>query len=157
MSVRLRARWAMLSLRERGLILVMLALLVVVIVWLGLIRPVQDGLARARADNIIAVDRAARIEAVAAALKGVRGDAPKLESAIDQVVAQSASEAGFTLDSANLEGPGRLSIAIGAARPAPLFAWLAGLEARGIGVETIIVDPAAGGTVSARATLRVAQ
>ncbi len=157
MTARLKARWAMLSLRERGLILVMVALLALVLLWLGLIRPVQDGLARAEADHVIAVDRAARIGAVAAALKGVRGSPPRLDGAIDQVVAQSAGEAGFTLDSANLEGPDRLSIAIGAAQPAPLRAGRGRLEAGGIGGETSIVDAGAGGTVSARAMLRVAR
>ena len=34
-------------------------------------------------------------------------------------------------------------------------AWLAALEARGVGVETIVVTPGASGTVAARATLRV--
>ena len=62
---------------------------------------------------------------------------------------------GFTLDSAIAEGPDRMTIAIGAARPPALFAWLAALEARGVGIETLNVIPAAGGTVSARATLRV--
>lgn len=148
-----RARWAMLSARERGLILVMLGLFVVLFLWLGIVRPVQDGLARARADHAIAVDRAGRVAALAAALKGVSA-APRLQGALDQVVAQSATEAGFTLDNATPEGPDRMTIAIGAARPPALFAWLAALETRGIGVETIVVTPGAGGTVAARATLR---
>lgn len=157
MTGRLRARWVMLSLRERGLIAIMLGLLAVTIIWFGLIRPVQDGLSRAQADHIIAVDRAGRIAASVTALKTATGGPPQLDGAIDQVVSRSASDAGFTLDSANLEGADRMSIAIGVARPAALFGWLASLEARGIGVEAIIVDPATGGTVSARATLRVAR
>lgn len=154
MMLRLRARWVMLSARERVLILVMLALLAVTVLWLAVVRPVEDGLARARADHVVAVDRAGRIAALAAALKRAPGSPPRLEGALEQVVAQSAGEAGFTLDSANPAGTDRMTIAIGAARPAALFGWLAALEARGIGVETIIVDPAANGTVSARATLR---
>lgn len=149
-----RARWVMLSARERGLILVMLGLFAIVIIWLAIIRPVQDGLARAQADHAIAVDRAGRVAALAAAVKGAAA-APRLEGALDQVVAQSATEAGFTLDNATPEGPDRMTIAIGAARPSALFAWLAALETRGVGVETIVVTPSAGGTVAARATLRV--
>ncbi len=151
---RARARWAMLSARERGLILVMFGLFAVLFLWLGIVRPVQDGLARARADHAIAVDRAGRVAALAAAVKGV-STAPRLQGALDQVVAQSATEAGFTLDNATPEGSDRMTIAIGAARPPALFAWLAALETRGVGVETIVVTPGAGGTVAARATLRV--
>lgn len=147
----------MLSLRERVLIAIMIVLLATVVLWLGVIQPVQDGLTRARANQSIAVDRAGRIAAAAAALKGAPVAPPQLDGSLDQVVAQSAGEAGFTLDSANQAGPGRMTIAIGAAKPAALFAWLAGLEARGIAIETLIVDPGAGGTVSARATLKVAR
>lgn len=153
---RARARWVMLSARERALILVMLGLFAVLFLWLGIVRPVQDGLARARADHAIAVDRAGRIARLAVAVKGAAA-APRLQGALDQVVAQSATEAGFTLDNATPEGPDRMTIAIGAARPPALFAWLAALEARGIGIETIVVTPGAGGTVAARATLRVAR
>lgn len=154
---RLRDWWRGLTVRERRLIAVMIALIAVVVLWLGIIRPVGDGLARARADHAIAVDRAGRIAAAADALKGVSATAPVLEGALDQVVGQSAVEAGFTLDTANQEGAGRMTIAIGSARAPALFAWLGGLEARGIAVETISVQPAAGGTVAARATLRTAR
>ncbi|MES2755713.1 MAG: type II secretion system protein GspM [Pseudomonadota bacterium] len=152
-----RERWAGMTLRERRLILLMLALFAIVVLWFGIIRPVADGQARARADHAIALDRNARVVGLVAALKG-GGKAPAaLDGALDQVVGQSATEAGFTLDSANLEGADRMTIAIGAARAPALFAWLNGLQTRGIGVETLIVQPAAGGTVSARATLRVAR
>lgn len=157
MTARLRARWTMLSLRERVLILVMVGLLAVVILWYGLVRPVQDAAARARADHIVAVERAGRVAAAVAVLKGVNGSAPTLIGVLDQVVAQSAAEAGFTLDTANQEGADRMTVAIGAARAPALFAWLSGLEQRGVQVETIIVTPSTGGTVGARATLRRAQ
>ena len=153
---RARTRWAMLSARERGLILVMLGLFAVLILWLGIVRPVQDGLARAQADHAIAVDRAGRAAQLVAAVKGAAAT-PRLQGALDQVVAQSATEAGFTLDNATPEGPDRMTIAIGAARPAALFAWLAALETRGVTVETIVVTPSPSGTVAARATLRVAR
>lgn len=152
---RLRARWVMLTVRERALIAVMLVLLAVVLAWLAIVRPVEDGLARARAEHGIAVDRTGRIAALAEALKRTRGAPARIEGALDQVVGQSAAEAGFTLDTAVSQGPDRLTIAIGAARPAALFAWLAALEARGIAVETVVVEPGASNTVSVRATFRV--
>lgn len=152
-----KARWVMMTVRERVLIMVMLGLLAVVILWLGVVRPVNDGLANARAEHTLAVDRAGRIDAAVQALRRTAGAAPVLSGALDQLVVQSAGEAGFTLDSQNPVGPDRMAIAIGSARPTALFTWLAALEARGVGVETITVQPAASGTISARILLRAAR
>lgn len=152
-----KARWVMMTVRERVLILVMLGLLAVVVLWLGIVRPVNDGLANSRAAHTLAVDRAGRIDAAVLALRRTAGAVPVLEGALDQVIVQSATEAGFTLDSQNAVGPDRLAIAIGSARPPALFAWLAALESRGVGVETITVQPGANGTVSARILLRAAR
>lgn len=157
MIARWKARWVMMTVRERGLILIMLGLLAVVILWLGIVRPVNDALASARASHALAVDRAGRIDAAVLALRRTAGAAPVLEGALDQLVVQSATEAGFTLDSQNAVGPDRLAIAIGSARPTALFAWLSGLEGRGVGVETITVQPGANGTISARILLRAAR
>lgn len=157
MIARWRARWVMMTLRERVLILIMFGLLAVVVFWLGIVRPVNDGLANARAEHAIAVDRAGRIDAAVLTLRRTAGAAPILEGALDQVVVQSGTEAGFTLDSQNLVGPDRIAIAIGSARPTALFTWLAALETRGIGVETITVQPAANGTITARIMLRAAR
>lgn len=152
-----KARWVMMTVRERVLILVMLGLMAVVVLWLGIVRPVNDGLANARAEHAIAVDRAGRIDAAVMALRRSVGAAPVVTGAFDQLIVQSASEAGFTLDSQNQVGPDRLALAIGSARPVALFVWLSALEARGVGVETITVQPAANGTVSARIMLRAAR
>lgn len=152
-----KARWVMMTVRERVLIMVMLGLLAVVILWLGIVRPVNDGLANARAEHTLAVDRAGRIDAAVQALRRTAGAARVLSGALDQLVVQSAGEAGFTLDSQNPVGPDRMAIAIGSARPTALFTWLAALEARGVGVETITVQPAANGTISARILLRAAR
>lgn len=150
--------WRGLTLRERRLIAVMLALIAVVVLWLGIVRPIGDARARARADHLIAVDRAGRIEAAVAALRGAAATVPPpLEATLDQVVSQSAGEAGFTLDSSAIEGNDRVAIAIAAARPAALFAWLDTLEARGIVVETVTVTPVANNAVGARLLLKVAR
>ena len=154
----IRAWWRALTLREKRLVAVMMVLVAVVFLWLGIIRPVQDGLARANADHLIAVDRAARIAAAVDALKASPARVtPKLDAALDQVVSQSATEGGFTIESSNLVGPDRVTIAIASARASALFGWLAGLEARGVVVETITIQPGANNTVSVRALLKVAQ
>ena len=156
MIARLGPWWTALTLREKRLIGVMLVLVGVLVLWLGIVRPISDGLVRARADHVIAIDRAGRIAAAVDAVRGApKRNIPPLEGALDQVVAQSAGEAGFTIDSSNPVGPDRVTIAIGSARATALFGWLAALEQRGIVVETITVQPGANGTVSARLLLKV--
>ena len=155
---RIRDWWIALTLREKRLIGVMLVLVGALLVWLGVVRPISDGLVRARADHVIAMDRAGRIAAAVAALRDApQRTAPPLDAALDQIVSQSAGEAGFTIDSSNPVGPDRVTLAIGSARATALFAWLGALERRGIVVETITIQPGANATVSARLLLKVAR
>lgn len=150
-----RAWWIALSTREKRLILVMLALVALVVLWLGIIRPVTDGLANARADHLVAIERQATVAAGVEALQAARGGGPRpLGAPVEQVVAQSAAEAGFTLDTNSAAGPGTTQIRINSARAPALFAWLGGLEQRGVVVDALTVQPGANGTVSAQATLR---
>jgi general secretion pathway protein M len=80
---------------------------------------------------------------------------PELGAPLDVVVSQSAGEAGFTLDRNDPQGNGRVSIAIGQARPVAFFGWLAQLETMGIDVETLNARPVPGSNViGATAVLR---
>lgn len=150
----LRAWWIGRSLREKRLILVMLALIAIVIVWLGILRPVTDGLADAKAAHLAAVDRAASVEAGVALLQASEAPAVASEGSLDQLIAQRAAEAGFTLDSNTPAGADSVSIAIGTARAPALLAWLGSLEQSGLVVDAVTVQPGPNRTVSARATLR---
>lgn len=151
-------RWDALSLRERWLVGAMLALLAIVVLWLGIIRPVQGGLTSAEAELGAATERYAVIRARVDAIKRLSGNRPgALGAPLDMVISQSAGETGFTLDRNDPQGDGRVSIAIGSARPAAFFGWLADLEARGVQVETLNARPAPGGNViSVTAVLRTA-
>ena len=61
------------SLRERRLLLVMTALLVLVILWAGIIRPVGDGLSSARGRHADAVVRLGETEAAVEAIHAELG------------------------------------------------------------------------------------
>jgi len=149
----LRAWWIGRSLRERRLILIMLALMGIVIVWLGILRPVTDGLADAKAAHLAAVDRAASVNAGVALLQGSEAPASASEGPLDQIIAQRAAEAGFTLDSNTPAGADSVSIAIGSARASALLAWLGSLEDSGLTVDAVTIQQGANRTVSARITL----
>jgi general secretion pathway protein M len=127
--------WRGRSVREQRLLLVMFALLAVTVLWLGIYRPMQAALSNARARHQEAVIRLGEVRAAAAALKS--GPAVGLPGPLVSVVTQAATDAGFANAVVTPQGDRRVSVSIPSARPAPFFAWVASLEARGIVVERL--------------------
>ena len=156
MIERMKEKWAAFSHREKWLVGIMLALFAVLFLWLGMIRPVAGGLEGARNNHAAAVERYAAIRMRVDAFQRLSGRRPpELGAPLDVVVSQSAGEAGFTLDRNDPQGNGRVSIAIGQARPVAFFGWLAHLETMGIEVETLNARPVPGSNVvGATAVLR---
>jgi len=152
----LRAWWAALSAREQRLVVLMLAMACGVLLWLGVWRPVRAGIEFGRARYAVAVDINASVRAKLALLKAQPTQSQGRSSGpVDQIVAQSAAETGLTLDRSAAQGQGRIAITIGSARAGALLAWLAGLEARGIMVETLNMTPGTtAGTVVVQAVLK---
>ncbi|HZV56076.1 MAG TPA: type II secretion system protein GspM [Sphingobium sp.] len=142
---------------ERALMGVLGVAILIVFLWLGVWRPVNEALDTGWARQSAALDRfavvQARIEALKQAPAQAVGQGPR--TPIEQLVSQSAAEAGFTLDRVGNQGAGRMSISIGAARTGPLLAWIGELEAAGVGVQSInIVPGATDGTVAVQAVLQ---
>ena len=157
MMARIKDYWAGLSQRERVLLGVMAALLAVVILWLGVMRPVDNGLRDAHMLASDALDRNAAIRAKVKQLDQLPRAVAAPTGDLAQIVGQSAGEAGFTLERAQPQGTGRVDIAIASAKPTALFDWIAGLEGQGIVVETLSVRPAPlSGAISAQAMLKAA-
>lgn len=152
----LRAWWNGLSLRERWLIGIMLAIAGVLVLWLGMVRPLERGIVNGWIRYGEAVDTNASVRGAIAILRGLPERRTEgATGAMDQIVSQSAAEAGLTLDRGDVQGGGRMAIAIGSARSGALLLWLSGLQARGIGVETISMTPGTTpGTVAVQAVLR---
>lgn len=127
----------------------------VVIFWFGLWQPIGGAVKSGWERQGAALDRyasvRAKVEAIRklpAAAKGGAG------AAIEQLVGQSAAEAGFTLDRAAAQGEGRMAISIASARMPALMGWLATLEKSGILVETISIAPGSTeGTVAVQSVL----
>ena len=155
MSARLKILWLARTPRERWLLGVMLALVALVLVWLLILRPLADTLSAARQRHGEAVAALAEARSQAAAIAALERNRPApFAGPIDTAVAAAASEAGFQLSGLQPEGSGRVSLAIGAARPQALFGWIAGLEAQGYIVQSLTASSNPDRTLSARLVLR---
>lgn len=143
--------------RERLLLAIMLALLAAVAGWLGVLRPLESGLRGAMRANAEAAERHADVARKVDWLKGGQDSAAHAPSSlpVDQIVGQSAGEAGFTLDRVQAQGRDRVDITIAIARPTALLGWIAALEGQGIAVDKALISPSgATGTVSAQLGFR---
>ena len=138
MTAAFKLWWAGLSLREQRMLLVMLALLAITILWLGIIRPVDNALSGARERHGQAVIQNAQVAAKVEAVRDLRRSVPPpLEADVATIVGQSASEVGFVLGKIEAQGRDRVGISIASARPTAFFGWLQDLERRGIFPETL--------------------
>ena len=156
MSARLSALWLARTPRERWLLGVMFALAALVLVWFLVIRPLGDMLSAAKERHGEAVAALAQARSQAAEIAMLEQGGPAvIEGPIDQAVAAAASEAGFQLSALQAQGPGRVSFALGAARPQALFGWISGLEGQGYVVERLSASSNPDRTLSAQIVLRV--
>lgn len=155
MSARLRALWLARTPRERWLLGIMLALVVLVLAWLLVLRPLGDMLSAAKQRHGEAIAALGEARAQAAAIAELeRRRPPRLAAPVDRAVAASAAEAGFQLSSLQPQGPERVSLAIGAARPHALFGWIARMEAQGFIVERLTATANPDRTLSTQILLR---
>jgi len=144
--------WAERSARERRLILVMLALAVIVLGWLMVVRPLSDALDAAKTRHAAAVVALGEARARLGQNAGPRAMAPTLP--VDSVIGRTASEAGFPAARIAGLGPTRASVAIDAARPQALFAWILRLEQSGLIVERLRARANSDRTLAAEIALR---
>jgi general secretion pathway protein M len=149
----MRNWWANHSENEQRFMIALAVITAAVFIWLGIWRPVDNGLTAGWDRQGAALDRYASVRAKVAELRKRPVErAQENRVPIDQLIGQSAAEAGFTLDRATLQGAGRMSVNIASARIGPLLQWVAGLEQGGISVQTIAIIPgAAEGSVSMQA------
>jgi general secretion pathway protein M len=144
--------WQGCSPRERGLLLVMAGLAAFVLGWLMVVRPLSDALDAAKTRHGAAVVALAEARARAELGRGAAATAPALP--VDSLIGRTAGEAGFTAARIAAQGPARASVAIDAARPQALFAWLVRMEASGLVVERLRAQANADRTLAVEATLR---
>lgn len=156
MSARLRLWWGLRTPREQRMLLVMTALLAIVLAWLLVVRPVDDGLAAARARHARAVLDLAAARGQAARIADLERKGPRPpEAPLATAIGQRAAEAGFAAARVASDGPGRVTVAIDAARAQALFGLLGTLERRdGLVVERLSARTNSDATLAAEAVLR---
>lgn len=147
--------WRLRSPRERGLLLIMLALLAGVAGWYGLIQPLRNGAqasALARAAAVARLERAQTLEAGIQAVEAKAG-APRGASQFEAAVNESAQRHGVVLDRRQMEG-GTLNVWVDAADPKQFVGWLARLQAEsGVAVANFTAIPGEGGRMQMQAGL----
>lgn len=146
------------SLRERRLLLAMLALAAVTVVWGLVIIPVRNGLSSSRARYAAAVVRLGEAEAQLRSVKSIqRRQLGPVPLPLADAVRERAAAAGLSLGSVDPQGDGQLRIIIPTARAGAVLTWVAGLEREGILVNELSLTSGAPGTVSASMMLRARQ
>lgn len=148
--------WRGHSASEQRIMAVLGVAVLLVILWLGVWRPVTSGLATGWDRHSAALDRYGSVRAKVEALsrRSAAIPAPGGRPSLEQLVGQTAAEAGFTLDRSSAQGDRRMSIGITSARMGPLLAWLSRLEQDGVAVQTISIVPGgADGVVTVQAVL----
>lgn len=151
----IRLWFAALSLREKRLVLIAVALAALTLFWFGLIRPIGDGLASARVRHGDAVVRLAETErAIRALAEMQRNRPPPLAGPLDAILRDRATAAGFTLANLTPQPGNAVQVQLSSARPGALFGWIAALEADGIIVDTLTTADNGDKTLSATITFK---
>ena len=148
--------WLERTRREQALLLILFVLFALFLAWLLVIRPLGDRLSDARERHGAAVIALGEARAEAMDIGRLERQRPAaLGAPVEQAVAQSASAAGFQLSRIQPDGPGRVSLAIEAAKPQALFAWVSGLETqRGLIVDRLTATSNSDRTLSVQLVLR---
>ena len=143
------------SLREKRLLVVMVALMALTLVWYALIRPFGDALSSERERHADAVVRLGVRQAGVDAIRSLQRQRPApLTGVFADVVRARAADAGFAIDSLTEDGPSRVRVGIASARPAALVPWLARLEAAGILVDAATFTDKGDRTLGVQLTLK---
>lgn len=157
---RLTELWNGLEARERRLLRIGAVLLALVLLYTGLLVPIQVELRRLRSAVPEARHQLAEMRAQAAAVQPLRGRQarPPAPGTLVPIVEQSASARGLRASITRLEpdGSNGLRLAVEAIPFNGLLAWLADLQnEHALLVESVQLDAATAGAVSGRVNLRV--
>lgn len=155
MKTRAYSWWRLRTTREQRMLLALAAVLGATLIWYGIIRPLDDALADARARHSRAITAEAEARGTADAIADFRRTRPaRLDLPVRVFVPQSASAAGFTVARSDPFEPDGVSIVIASVRPAAFFTWLSSLQARGLIVEALSASPNPDRTLSVQFTVR---
>jgi general secretion pathway protein M len=147
--------WSERSLREQRLLLVMLALIVLVLGWLVVIRPLSDALddvQRRHGETVLALAQAEGRADAARRLQGERSASAPLP--VDGFLGRTSTEAGFAGARIVGQGPARATMTLEAVRPQAFFAWVRQMERRGLVVDSLRARANSDRTLAVEASFR---
>lgn len=155
MMARIQERIAALSMRERALIAALCVLLAAGAFWIGVWRPIEGWSNQAAGRRIAAEQRLASVRSAAREIEGLSGRLSPLPAAeLEARILRSADEAGIVLDRVGPDASGGVQVAVAAASPTQVLAWLSSLQAdQGLFVPHLSIVRAEDGLVSLDATL----
>lgn len=149
-----RTWWRTRTLREQRLLLAMAGLLAIVLAWLLVLRPLNDGLSAARERHGAAVLALAEAKSRAALARQepARTVLDLGGGTLETLLSSTANEAGIPVARVDREGTSQATAIIGAVRPQALFGWIRQMESRGLRVERMRATANSDQTVSAEVT-----
>lgn len=155
MTAQMIAWWTARTPREQLMLGILAAILLPVLVWLLIIRPIGPASEAAEARHRAAVDTLADARAQAAALSFLRKNPPPpLGAPVADIVKAAAAETGFTLSRADPVGGDGVIISIVSAKPPAFFEWAQGLQRRGVFIDQLSIRPNPDTTIAIDAQFR---
>ena len=148
--------WRTRTLREQRLLLAMAGVMVVVLLWLAVIRPIGDRLSEARERHGAAVLALAEARARASQIGLLEQRKPaSLGGPLETTLNQAATEAGLPVAKVEREGLNQATMTIDSVKPQAFFAWVRRMEdERGMIVERLSARANPDQTLAIRITFR---
>lgn len=148
--------WRDRSSREQWLLGIMAGLLVIVIAWFGIIRPIAAARDAATARHAEAIQSLGDVQAMAGTIRAAEARRGKRrEMPLVELVNDRAAGAGFTFARLDKNGDGRVNGRIDAIKPVAMLRWISDLEARdGVIVDQLRITRNADETVAVDLALR---
>ena len=153
MIVHLREWYRARSQREQRLLQLMTAILIPLLAWLLLVRPLGNAYDSALQQHLQAVDRNGRVKALAARASGGQAIVPAAVPDLALFLGDSARQRGITAEVRAASAPGSAVIGIASISAPTALEWLRGLEADGYRVDDVRIAPAGAGAVAVTATV----
>lgn len=140
------------SLREKRLLMAMIAILVPLLIYFLLVVPLSNAYRNALQQHLDAVDRHGRVSALAARSAGGRAAVAPTVPDLSLYLIDSARQNGIEASSQGSANNASVQVQYSAA--GSLFAWIGSLETAGFAIDSVRISPAGEGMVSGTFTVR---
>jgi len=148
-----RAWYGARSRREQRLLQLMAAIVIPLLAWLLVVRPLSNAYDNALQRHAQAVDRNGRVKALAARASGAEANVPAAVPDLALFLSDSARQRGMKAEGRAASAPGSAVISIASSSAPTAFEWLRGLEADGYRVSDLRIAPSNGDAVAVTATV----